>query len=294
MSILLPYNTIIRLSDCDPYGHLGTANYVRYLLEADRFAMNAIEAGVEQLEPLGLDWRLKNVYLEFLEPLTAGANLQILTRVDSPGERASRREYLLQADDAERPAARAAAEWYPAETGTLKTVPLPEEIASCLAENAILPADVVRFPPPPSIPPPPPGVFRMKGVVRWRDLDANYRLSYAGVADLLLDTSIQVGAAFGWSVETSRQHGIGYFARRLWLEYVGTARLEDELVVSTYVSQPKRSTIIRHYLVHRVSDQALIAKARILWVCVDANTGRPVRHLSEWMQGFEVQIAEEE
>jgi acyl-CoA thioesterase FadM len=48
----------------------------------------------------------------------------------------------------------------------------------------------------------------------------------------------------------------------------------------------RQATVIRHYTVTRVSDGALLARARTLWVWVDLETGRPIRIPSAFLADF--------
>jgi acyl-CoA thioester hydrolase len=60
----------------------------------------------------------------------------------------------------------------------------------------------------------------------------------------------------------------------------------DELENATYISDVKRATAVRHYTVKRVADDALLARARVLWAWIDLETGRPRRIPPEFMADF--------
>ncbi|UCC51464.1 MAG: hypothetical protein JSV68_20510 [Anaerolineaceae bacterium] len=53
--------------------------------------------------------------------------------------------------------------------------------------------------------------------------------------------------------------------------------MDDELQIATWVSDMKRATAVRHYIVSRVSDNQLLARARALWVWIDLKTSTPIR-----------------
>ena len=65
-------------------------------------------------------------------------------------------------------------------------------------------------------------------------------------------------------------------ARRYRIEYRQPGLLGDELELATWLSDVKPSTAVRHYTVTRVSGDALLARARVLWGAVDVKTGRPI------------------
>jgi acyl-CoA thioester hydrolase len=88
--------------------------------------------------------------------------------------------------------------------------------------------------------------------------------------------------------------GFAIVARRHRIEYRQPAVLDDELELTTWISDVKRATAIRHYTVTRVSDGALLARARTLWVWVDAKTGRPIRIPDGFLADFAPNIADEQ
>lgn len=282
----------VRSTDCDPYGHLATANYLRVLLEADSAAMRKAGADLEVLAEHGIEWRARNAYIEFLTPLVAGDLVTVKTGLIEVSGDTSSSGYTLYKDGSDKPAARGSIDWFTAALGSSEPVPIPDETRRALQRELPASDDQTASPPAPTLPPQPPGVFRMSRRVEWRDLDSSYRFSCGAAADLLMDCSIRVGETYGWSVQQSQQRGIGYVARRLWIEFQTRASLGDALAVSTWVSPPKRSTITRHYQIQCKNDQEMIAAAHILWVCVDVTTGRPMRHPKEWRNGFENQVSE--
>ena len=87
----------VRVHDCDPYGHLGTANYLPFLHEADVDAMSAIGTGQNRLTSQGLSWEPQTTYIEFLRPVTLGGELETTTRLVGMGENRSWRAYEFRA-----------------------------------------------------------------------------------------------------------------------------------------------------------------------------------------------------
>jgi acyl-CoA thioester hydrolase len=130
----------------------------------------------------------------------------------------------------------------------------------------------------------------MERRVLWHDIDAQYRMSLSAYGRFVVDCSIEVGAHFGWSVQRSQEQGLVYVARRFWIEIDQLVTLGEDLRISTYVSQLKRSTLVRHYVFHRLPEVEPVAVAHILWVSVDANSGRPIRQPREWLADFESNI----
>ena len=55
---------------------------------------------------------------------------------------------------------------------------------------------------------------------------------------------------------------------------------------STWFSDTKRSTAIRHYAIRRVSDGEILVRSRSLYVWVDIKTGRPIRIPERFLADF--------
>jgi acyl-CoA thioesterase FadM len=69
--------------------------------------------------------------------------------------------------------------------------------------------------------------------------------------------------------------GVAIVARRHHIEYRQPALLGDELELVTWLSDVGWTSAVRHYAVTRVSDDALLARARSILVWTDADTERP-------------------
>jgi acyl-CoA thioester hydrolase len=85
--------------------------------------------------------------------------------------------------------------------------------------------------------------------------------------------------------------GFGIVARRYRIDYRESALPDDELAVSTWVSDPKRATAIRHYTIKRVADSKLLARAHALWVWIDLSTGWPIRIPGDFLADFAPNIS---
>jgi acyl-CoA thioester hydrolase len=85
--------------------------------------------------------------------------------------------------------------------------------------------------------------------------------------------------------------GFGIVARRYRIEYRQPAVQGDELELSTWISDAKRATVVRHYTVRKSSDGTLLARAHALWVCVDLATGRPIRIPASFVDDFAANIS---
>jgi acyl-CoA thioester hydrolase len=76
---------------------------------------------------------------------------------------------------------------------------------------------------------------------------------------------VELQAAFTWVV------------RRHEVDYLKPGLPGDELLLRTWVGEPSGATWERFTEVTRSADAQLLAKARTVWVLLDAATGRPRR-----------------
>lgn len=70
---------------------------------------------------------------------------------------------------------------------------------------------------------------------------------------------------------------LAWVARRHEIDYLQPARLDDEVVLRTWVGHAEGLTFERFIEVWRPSDAKYLLRARTLWVPIDRRTGRPTR-----------------
>jgi acyl-CoA thioester hydrolase len=283
----------VRHYECDAYGHVNYANYLRYMQETAFDATAAAGYDLARYEAMGRYWLARETDIEYLRPLRYGDSVQVKTWVADFRRVRSRRTYEFRRFDpstrlrpgSEELAARAHTDWVFLDSATLRPTPIPQEMmVAFFPEGLPEPAPPrPRFPP---APPPPPGVFRLRRRVEWRDIDLEQHVNNAVYLSYLEDCGVQVAAAHGWPMSRVQTEGFAIVARRHRIEYQQPAVLDDELELATWISDVRRATVIRHYTVTRVSDGALLARARTLWVWVDLETGRPIRIPSAFLADF--------
>ncbi|MBC7249792.1 MAG: acyl-CoA thioesterase [Anaerolineae bacterium] len=266
----------VRHYECDAYGHVNYANYLRYMQETAFDASAAAGYDLARYQAMGCQWLIRETDIEYLHPLRYGDSVQVKTWVADFRRIRSLRAYEFRLAGSGELVARAHTDWVFLDSTTLRPTPIPRELmVAFFPEGPPDPAPPrPRFPP---APPPPPGVFRLRRRVEWRDLDPAQHVNNAVYLSYLEDCGVQVAAAYGWPMSRMQAEGWAVVARRLRIEYRQPAVLDDELELATWVSNVKRSSAVRHYIVTRVSDGALLARARTLWVWVDLKTGRPIR-----------------
>ena len=134
-------------------------------------------------------------------------------------------------------------------------------------------------------------MYRQRRRVQWSDVDPTQHVNNAVYFSYLEDCAIRDAVFRGWPVKRMLgEGGFAIVARRYRIEHLQQARLDDELEVSTWISDVKRATAVRHYTIRRITDDELLTRAWALWVWVDLVTGRPVRIPEKFAADFAANI----
>jgi acyl-CoA thioester hydrolase len=124
-------------------------------------------------------------------------------------------------------------------------------------------------------------------------VDSAHHVNNAVYFDYLGECTEQVSTAYGWPMRRYLEDGNGWLVREHRIEYRQPAHLEDELEITTWLSDIKRATCVRRYVIHRVEDQALLARAYTKWAFTDLGTGRITRIPAELLEDFAENIGGE-
>jgi len=280
----------VRHYECDAYGHVNQANYLRYMQEAAFDASAAAGYDLARYKAMGCHWLIRETDIEYLRPLRYGDSVQVKTWVADFRRIRSLRAYEFRRAEEDELVARAHTDWVFLDSATWRPAPIPlEMMAAFFPEGLPDPAPPrPRFPP---APPPPPGVFRLRRRVEWRDIDPEQHVNNAVYLSYLEDCGVQVAAAHGWPMSRIQAEGFAIVARQHRIEYLQPAMLDDELQLTTWLSDVKRTNVVRHYTMMRVSDGALLVRARTHWVWVDLKTGRPIQIPDGFLADFAHNIA---
>jgi acyl-CoA thioester hydrolase len=275
----------VRHYECDAYGHVNNANYLRYMQEAALDASAAAGYDLARHAALGTQWLVRYTDIEYFSPLKYGESVVVRTWVQDIRRVRSQRVYdLTRAGTGER-VARAVTDWVYINTATGQPVTVPLElIAAFFPEGAPAPAPPRE--PPPGPPPPPAGVYTMRRPVLWQDLDPVGHVNNARYVAYISDCGFQVATAFGWPATRMQAEGFGILVRKLHLHYKQPAVLDDELEIATWAYGARRVTAQRAYTLRRVRDGAVLMEAHGLYAWVDLATGQPIRIPERLMTAF--------
>jgi len=301
----------LRHYECDANGHVNNANYVRYLLETHVRALAAAGQDPGRLAAMNRRWQARELFIEFLRPLTFGDVLTVKAALDDLAEDRAKWTCECRNDGSGELCAQAQMEFEFLDTVTTRPCSLPSELADGLgpAEGRPSPLRRSRFP---SLPPRPAGAVTSPWEVQWRDVGPDLLLHTATYLDYLSDFLTKAAAAGGRTIDHDIEEELGWVIRRQWLRIIEPATLGRGLRLSTWISDIKRVTVMRHFTIHaqdngalrlgseraaqdealrHAQDGALIGEAHTLWVCVDPRSGRPARLPESFLQGFAPQIS---
>ena len=285
MSLIHTRKFRIRHYECDAFGHLNNANYVRYMQEAAFDASAAAGYDREQYNKISRYWLIRETDIEYLKPTHYGDILIIKTWVLDFHRVRSRRAYEIYLQGSEELVARGSTDWVFLETGTNLPAKIPEEI-----KHAFFPEGLPESFPPrkkfPPLPSPPSEIFSMNYKVAWHDLDPVQHVNNATYLTYIENCGMQVISSYGWPISRMIDQGFAIFIRRHQIQYLKPALLGDELLISTWASNVRRSTGTRHYLIQRQSDQEKLAVIHTDSVWVDLETGRPIRIPDSLLEDF--------
>ncbi len=266
----------VRYTECDQYGHVNNANYLRYMQEA-AFGASA-DAGYDfaRYDELGQYWLVRETDIEYLKPLRYQDELEIKTWVQDFRRVRSRRLYEFRLSGSDDLSARAATDWVYLDLKTGRPVTVPAEMIA-----AFFPEGAPRQAPPrdpfPAAPPPPPNVFKLRRRVTFNEIDMAQHVNNAVYLSYVEDAAMQVSAHYGWSIDRLTAQNFAVIVRQHRIEYLQPAVLDDDLEIATWVSHIKRSSATRHFSISRAVDGQLLARVNTGVVFIALSTGRPIR-----------------
>jgi acyl-CoA thioester hydrolase len=266
----------VRHYECDAYGHMNNAVYLRYMQEAGIGAAAALGQDREQLDAMNRTWLPRFTEIEYLYPISAGEMIDVKTWVSGFRRVVSRRMYEFIKRGDERIIARSYTDWVFLDRDRLRPVTIPVEVKATFIPEIVDQPMSPRYKLP-EPPPPPEGVFRVRRRAEWQDIDMMQHLNNAAYLDYAMDAGVQLTSAYGWPMSYWMEEGIAFIARRNSIEYLSPAYLDEELEIVTWLYNIRPATVTRHFDIRRVGEDELLARKQTLWVMLNLNTGRPMR-----------------
>jgi len=258
----------VRYYECDAYGHVTEANYVRYMEEAAFAASAAAGYSMERYAALDRGWLVYETEIEYLGPLYYDDRVEVKTWVQDFRRVRSRRAYELRLAGTGQLAARAGTDWVYMQLSTRRPVVIEDDLKAAFFPEGPPQSLAARRRFPPS-PPPPAGAFRWQRRVEWRDLDAAGHVNNAVYVDYIQEGWRRMMAAQGWPLERLRAEGVTLRARRQQLEYKVPALLDEDLEIETWLSEAAADSVLCHAAIRRAGDGRLVLRGRTLYVALE-------------------------
>jgi acyl-CoA thioester hydrolase len=247
----------VRIYECDAYGHVNNANYLRYMQQAAAEASADVGFDPARYEALGTLWLIRETGIEYLRPVLPEQLLEVCTWVADFRRVVSRRRYAMSVEG--RPVAEAYTDWVYVDRSTQRPVRIPPEMALAFMPEGGAGEAVERRPI--EAPAPPAQPVRFVHHVEWGDLDSAGHVNNAIYLNLLEESGIRAGEAVGWGMDQLRAHSVAVIARSHRIQYLLPALHGDEVEITTWLSNLRRVSALRHYVLQRRSDDAVLARA---------------------------------
>lgn len=293
MPALYQMTTRVRSYECDAYGHLNNVNYIRWMQEAALDASAAVGWDMARYAALGQHWLIRETDIEYLRPFVYGDTIELTTWVEDFRRVRSRRIYEFRKAGESDLYARAATDWVYLDRATGSLATIPSEMVTDFAPDGQIAEGTPRskYPTPPA---PPPNVYTLARRVEWREINMEGHANNAAYFGYVEDMSTQVGRHYGWGMPRLLETGVVMILRQLRLIYHLPALMDEDIEIRAWLSDGRRISYVRHYDITRVSDGALLAQARGLWVCFDMKKRRPITVPQEMQEAFAPNVSPDE
>jgi YbgC/YbaW family acyl-CoA thioester hydrolase len=288
MPYLYTRNFTVRYYECDAYGQVAYANYLRYMQEAAFDASASVGYNVERDAGTGCRWLAYETDIEYLRPLKYKDPVQVRTWIVDFRRVRSRRGYELRCNG--EVAARAVTDWVLIDTATLRPVTIPPEMIAAYSHGEPIPPAEPRAALP-QAEPPAAGAFQMQRRVEWSELDTAGHVNNAVYLNYVRDCEVGVEQAHGWSPARLKEAPWQLTTRRHQIEYKAAATWGDELTITTWLSDPGETAMIRHFTITRAADGCLLTRVRAVLECADRVTRQPLAIPSALREDFAPNMA---
>jgi acyl-CoA thioester hydrolase len=266
----------VRYYECDAHSHLNNANYLRYMQETAFDASAAAGYDLERYDSMQRYWLIRASGVEFLCPLVYNDRVEVKTWIADFRRVTSRRAYEFRTPVDGNLVARAYTDWVFLDQRNNHPASIPVELANDFFPEGV-PETFPSRPPFHPLPPSPPAAYKMHYKVAWNDIDRMQHVNNAVYLNYVTECGMQALAEFGWPWERLNALGIAVYLHNLYIQYLIPAVLDEELEITTWISDVRRASARRHYAIHRRNDTTLLAQASTLSAWVDLSNGKPVR-----------------
>jgi acyl-CoA thioester hydrolase len=264
----------VRWQECGAYDIVDPTHYIYFMQET--FMAHAAEHGYTTGSELkrGRAWVIRETEIEYLRPLRYGDTVKVSMQIGDLRRISVTRFYEFNIEATGELVARSRSEFVCVNIETQFPMSVPKDVITEFFPDGIpdKPLPRNRFPKAPS---PSNNVFKMRKKVEFRDLDILRHVNNATYLSYMITAEIEATVRGGlpWKrVMDSNEMNVSQWSRVL---YQGQAKIEDELEITTYFSDVRRSSTVAHDSIVRVSDGAPIALGHTRWVWINRDTLKP-------------------
>lgn len=268
----------IRHDECDAYGVLNNAVYLRLAQEAAWRHSASAGFPPEWYAEQQRAWIARDTQIEYQAPVRYGDEVEVTTFVPSMRRAVARRAYQFRLAADSTPVAEAHTDWVYLDTEAQAPATISQELVEALF-NTGEQADRLERQPFPEPGHQPEQRVTWRGRVQWRDLDPYGHLNNAAYFSYTEAAASEAGLTFGITPDAS---DVGWALKRSRMEYLQPARFPDQLEIETWLTSLRRASAERRYEIYRAEDRELLARSFSLWLTVDVVSGRP-RRIPAWM-----------
>jgi len=262
----------VRHYECDMYGEVNHANYLRYMQEAAFGASTAVGYSPARYAELKLQWLAYETDIEYYAPLVYGDTISVKTWVHDFRRVRSLRNYELTRDG--EMIARASTDWVLIDLERMFPATIPQPVIDAYSAGDPVETAPKRTPLPPAKIPEM-GLHTIERRVAWPEIDEAQHVNNAFYLSFAEDCEMQAMAAHDWPLARVREESANLVVRRHQIEYKQAAVLDDILHISTWLAAMDETTLLRHIVVKRAEDGKLINRVRVLREWVDLESGQP-------------------
>lgn len=284
----------VRQYECDPFGYLKKANFLRYMQESAFDASAAAGYPMQKYAEMHRLWVIRTSEIEYLQPAKYDDCIEVKTWIADFRRATSRRMYEITRCDTAELLARGFSDWVYIDPrdGTVCSVPremqeafFPEGVPTSFPSRQTFPA----------APPPPEGVYKVRRPVEWHDLDLAGHVNNAMYLNYAADCAMQLARELGWPLQRMLETGAVNWVRRHQLQHLQSALLGDELEIATWLAHVENSQAVRYTTIRRVDDQGeageVLARVHAHEQWMDVRTGQPRPAPEEVLADFSANIA---
>lgn len=273
MSNAYSYPLKVRFQECDAYGIVDSIHFLYYMQET--FMTHAAEFGYTFESELarGRGWLIRETEIQYMRPLRYGDTVEVEMHMGDLRRASLVRTYAFKVQGSNALAARAHSEFVCVDIETQRPVPIPEDVLNVFFPDGMpVPSSPrKRFPTPP---PPPAKVFKIQERVAWRDLDMQRHVNNCTYMSYMQTAALEFGAAIGWPAEQVLPRYVVAMSFS-HVQYRGQAAIGDELEITSYISDVRRSSLRRHDTITDVSTGLTLTRGVSHWVWLDAQSLKP-------------------